>query len=163
MESTTYVQEVSNLWSRWVVAARSPKGVDFALSSLKSTKMPFTISWEPKGVYCKLHGVVSIEEVRQMVDAVVHDPRFHKLQFRVTDCLDVTQHDVSHGDIDTTVAMNHAYSFANARKYEAAIATDDAVLSLLRHWASSSPRQQQLCIFSTQADARKWLSHPDLI
>jgi hypothetical protein len=125
--------------------------------------MPYAVHWEPKGVYCKFFGAVSISEVRQMVDVVVTDPRFKKLQYRITDCLEVTHPDVSVDDIDAVVAMDEAYSFANARKYEAAIATDDFVLSLLRRWASSSPRQQQLCIFSTAADARKWLLHPDVL
>lgn len=137
------------------------KGVNFALSSKSSVAMSYSVDWESKGVYCKLFGSVSISEVRQMAECVVNDPRFSKLQYRITDCLEVTQQDISPGEIDDVVAMDEAYSFANARKYEAAVATDTAVLALLRHWASSSPRQQQLCIFSTLADARKWLLSPN--
>lgn len=125
--------------------------------------MSYSVSWEPKGVVCKFFGVVSPAEVSDMVAEVVKDPRFKKLQYRITDCAEVSQPDVSAGDIDAVVAMDAAYSFANARKYEAAVATNDTVLALLRHWASTSPRQQQLCIFSTLADARRWLLNPRVL
>jgi len=125
--------------------------------------MSYSIFWEPKGVYCKFFGTVSLHDIQEMASVVVADSRFDKLQYRITDCLDVTLPLVSAEDIDTLVAMNDAYSFANARKYEGAVATDDVILSLLRYWASTSPRQHQLCIFSSVADVRKWLIRPNLL
>lgn len=98
-----------------------------------------------------------------MVDEVVTDTRFKNMQYRITDCLDVTSHALTTTDISQVLKMNEAYSFANARKYEGAIAIDTNVLSLLHHWASTSPRRQQLCIFSTVQDARKWLNHPGVV
>jgi hypothetical protein len=125
--------------------------------------MPYSIEWEPQGVYCKFFGSVSIAEVHQLVDAVVTDARFDTLLYRITDCLEVTHQDVLPAEIDQVLAMDEAYSFANARPYEAAIATDVDIVELLRHWAASSPNEQQLCIFSTLADARKWLLNPAVI
>jgi len=122
--------------------------------------MPYSIDWEPQGVYCKFFGSVSIEDVNGMVSTVVNDARFGKLKYRVTDCLEVAQHNVVSGDIDNLVSMNNAYSFANARKHEAALATDPIVINLLRHWASTSPKDHQLCIFSNATDLRAWLNNP---
>ena len=125
--------------------------------------MPYTVNWEPDGVYCKFSGAVTAAEVQSLVDEVVKDARFDSARYRITDCLEVSHPDLSADDLDQVLALDDAYSFANARPYEAALATDDTVLALLRQWASTNPNHQQLCIFSTEKDLRKWLLNPEML
>ena len=62
--------------------------------------MPYTTTWNNEGVYWKLTGVVTEEEVEQANGEMYGDGRFDSLKYSIWDTSNVERFDMSLEDID---------------------------------------------------------------
>ena len=120
--------------------------------------MPYQIDWELKGVRCKVHGNASIGDVARMFEEIAAHPQFEVLQYRITYFLDVTAHSATKEQVEDIVGLDFAHSLKNKRMLKTSVATEPKMLALLHHWYRTNAHPEQLGVFISVADARKWVA-----
>lgn len=120
--------------------------------------MPYSITWEPRGVYRAYVGDVPIVERRASFEAICADPRFDRLHYAITDYLAVRHYEVTQDATAEIAALHVGPLITNPRLVMAAVADQPEVLAAIedfkRHGFAAAPYQ----VFRTLADARRWIA-----
>lgn len=119
--------------------------------------MPYSITWEQKGVYCKFFGKVETAHISDMLREIASDDRFDAIRYWLTDYLDVTQQHIVAADVDEVIALEFAQNFSNSHHYAVAVANDEDILALLHYWKSNHPDHEQIAYFTSLEQAREWI------
>jgi hypothetical protein len=117
--------------------------------------MPYVFVKEPKGAYRKFSGHVSDEEFLQSIAEVHTDPDFDRMRYSISDFLAVQSHSVSMKSLKFAVAHGLGAAYTNARMKLAVVTTDQNILKLVDTYSDGV--QYQVNVFSTLADARRWI------
>ena len=88
--------------------------------------VPYSLTWEPAGVYRRYFGDVTIDERTASFDAICGDPRFDALRYTITDDLDVTSYEVTDEATAEIAARHIGPLITNASICMAAVATRPA-------------------------------------
>jgi hypothetical protein len=124
--------------------------------------MPFELIWEPRGVYRRYFGNVSIRERRQSFDLICGDPRFDDLRYTITDYLHVDDYEISREATEEIAALHIAPLHTNPDIVIAAVVVDERIIAAIRHFTSLRFTTQPYRIFPTVRGARQWVSgHTD--
>lgn len=92
--------------------------------------MPYSISWEPRGVRRHYHGVVTAGEFLESITRVQSDARFDTIAYSILDTLDVTGTDVSDFDIKAVVAHSIGARNSNSTVKVALVVSDPELMAL---------------------------------
>jgi hypothetical protein len=68
--------------------------------------LPFSITWEPRGIWRKFTGVVSGDDFLRSQHVMYSDSRYYVSKYAIVDFLDVTDHAITADDIENHLA-NH--------------------------------------------------------
>ena len=123
--------------------------------------MPYSLIWEPDGVYKKFNGVVTGAELLQSVVEVAMDIRFVTAQYEVSDYLDAVSTDFSQDALNEVRAVRIG-SFMNNPRIKVAIVTHDTEIQQ-RIYSTIAARLtlHQTKVFNAIADANTWLGRED--
>lgn len=125
--------------------------------------MPYSISWEPKGIYASFSGFCSVADVLRAFEDISNDPRSDHFYYAIFDYLAVEQENISEAEIEIEIEdvaafdIGLTYSLPNLRF--ASITTDERIIKLWRHYFSVHAFPEKLAIFSTLSSAREWLEN----
>jgi hypothetical protein len=119
--------------------------------------MPYSLHWEPRGVYRRYFGEVTIEERLESFNAVCADPRFDDLRYTITDYLDIARYEVNDLATQEIAAMHIAPLHTNPRVMIAAVAVNPEVVSAIEAFIALQFIAQPYRIFPTLPDARSWI------
>jgi hypothetical protein len=97
-------------------------------------------------------------DVARMFEEVAVHPQFGDLLYRITDFLDVTSHSATREQVEDIVGLDFAHSLTNKRMLKASVATEPKMLALLNHWYRTNAHPERLGVFTSVADARKWVA-----
>ena len=119
--------------------------------------MPYSLIWEPDGVYKKFNGVVTGAELLQSVVEVALDLRFVTSHYEVSDYLDAVSTDFSQDTLNEVRAVRIG-SFMNNPRIKVAIVTHDTEIQQ-RIYSTIAARLtlHQTKVFNAIADANTWL------
>lgn len=119
--------------------------------------MPYSLVWEPHGVYKKFCGCVSGEELLQSVREVATDIRFGALRFEVSDYLETERTEFSQDALNEVRAVRIG-SFMNNPAMKVAIVTLDSEIQQ-RIYSTIAARLtlHQTKVFNSLPDANAWL------
>ncbi len=120
--------------------------------------MPFDLAWEPRGIYRRYYGRVTIAERQQSFERICADPRFDDLRFTITDYLGVESYEITEQATMEIAAMHVGPTRTNPRIVIAAVATDERVIEAIRHFISLQFIAQPYRIFATEGAARAWIT-----
>ena len=119
--------------------------------------MAYEISWEPDGLYCRMHGEVPISEIVRSIEDETADPRYKSASYRITDFLDATSQNVTLGDVEGLSTIDAVRKELNANVLDAIVVTDPVITKLVQYWVATNERPDSIGIFTTMADAKAWL------
>lgn len=120
--------------------------------------MPCDLTWEPRGVYRRYWGRVSIDERRESFERIFADPRFDELLFSITDYLDVQDYEITREATEEIAALHVGPSHTNPQLLIAAVVTDPRIVSAIEHFMSLDMTSTPYRIFSNVAAARAWIA-----
>lgn len=120
--------------------------------------MPYSITWEEKGVYCKYWGEVDADMVIDAKNKVAEDARFDDMRYLLADYLGVTHQKVTHADIDEILFLDVAQTYSNPYYYNVAVASDERILELLEYWKTSHLHPERVAYFTSLELARNWIA-----
>jgi hypothetical protein len=124
--------------------------------------MPYTLSWEPRGVYRKYFGDVSIAERAHSLERICADPRFDDLCYTITCYLDVQRYEATPDDTRGVAALHIGPLATNPRIILAAVATRPDILSYIEAFKATGFVRRPYGVFDTLPEARAWIerTHP---
>ncbi len=120
--------------------------------------MAFDITWEPRGIYRRYWGDVTIAERRQSFELIFSDPRFDDLLFTITDYLDARSYEITDDATEEIAALHVGATQTNPRLLMAAVVTDARIIRAIQHFMALEMVPTPYRIFSTVADARAWIA-----
>ena len=119
--------------------------------------MPVEIIWEERGVCRRYSGVVTAAEFLESIFTVQSDPRFDALAYSVLDTLGVTGGDVSRVSIKSVAAHSLGALNSNASIKVAVIASDPAVLAMVRIFVSPPYTSYPADVLPDREAAKEWI------
>lgn len=120
--------------------------------------MAYQNTWEERGVYRKYTGLLTGKLIRESVDEVEGDGRFDSIRYVINDYLAVTGMDVTDFELQAIAAIDSAASAHNKKIIIAQVSTRQDIISLVTGYDDNlQDNTYQTKIFSTLADARKWI------
>jgi hypothetical protein len=124
----------------------------------KGCMMPCEITWEPRGLYRKLYGTVSFQEIIASIESAGADPRFDDLRYSVNDFSEMQGSEVTFADVESIAAVLYGQSQTNARILIAIVTTDETAHALVERlsWLNIAPYLMQT--FPDVAKARAWIA-----
>jgi hypothetical protein len=124
--------------------------------------MPYTLSWEPRGVYRKYFGDVSIAERAHSLERICADPRFDDLCYTITCYLDVQRYEATPDDTRGVAALHIGPLATNPRIILAAVATRPDILGYIEAFKATGFVRRPYGVFDTLPEARAWIerTHP---
>jgi len=122
--------------------------------------MPYRLTWEPKGVYRRYFGDVTIQERRASLDAICGDARFDDLRFAITDYLAVEAYQVTSESTLEIAAMHIGPLATNPRIVIAAVATRPDIVAAIQDFIGHGLTSVPYRVFDTLDEARRWVAKP---
>jgi hypothetical protein len=120
--------------------------------------MAYDLSWEPRGLYRRYWGQVSIAERRESFERVFADPRFDELLYAITDYLDVQHYEITPEATVEIAALHVGPTATNPQIVIAAVVTDPRIVQAIEHFISLDMITAPYRMFATVAAAREWVS-----
>ncbi|MBL8347822.1 MAG: hypothetical protein JNN03_20475 [Rubrivivax sp.] len=120
--------------------------------------MPYELTWEPRGVYRRYVGDVTIAERRESFDRICADPRFDDLRYSITDYLGTASYEMNERATAEIAALHVGPLRTNPRIVIAAVATDERIIAAIRHFISLQFTAQPYRIFASVEAARAWIA-----
>jgi hypothetical protein len=119
--------------------------------------MPYSLIWEPHGVYKKFTGVVSGAELVRSVNEVANHFKFADARYEVSDYLEADATEFSQDALNEVRAVRIG-SFSRNPKVRVAIVTlDPDIQQRIFSTIAARLTLHQTKIFSDVADANAWL------
>jgi hypothetical protein len=119
--------------------------------------MPYTITWEPRGVYKQFNGVVTGAELLQSVNEIASDQRFSSLQYEVSDYLPAERTEFSQDALNEVRAIRIG-SFMNNPHIKVAIITrDEEIQQRMASTIAARLTMHETRVYEAVADANGWL------
>ena len=118
--------------------------------------MPYTLDWEPKGVYWEYSGDVSGAEIIEASTAIYGDPRFDELNYKLVNFLKITSFDVQKMDIMMIASQHKAAALSN-RRIKTAIVVNEPSPLLDAFIAQLSNSPWEVKAFNCLVEASTWL------
>ncbi len=119
--------------------------------------MPYSLSWEPHGVYRRYFGSSTIAERRASFEAICSDPRFDGLRYSITDYLDVADYEISDEGTAEIAALHTGPLITNPRIRIAAVAVRPDVVMAIRDFIGHGFTNAPYRVFATLPEARRWV------
>lgn len=120
--------------------------------------MPYTLEWQPRGLYRRYFGNLTLAERRASLQAIVTDERFDALRYVITDYLDVQAFEDEESATLESAAQHIGPALTNWRILAAAVATRPDILASLATFKANAPPGLRYEIFATEAEARAWIA-----
>jgi hypothetical protein len=119
--------------------------------------MPYSLIWEPHGVYKQFTGVVSGAELVRSVIEVAHDMRFATAQYEVSDYLGAERTEFSQDSLNEVRAVRIGSFSRNPQVRVAIVTRDPEIQQRIFSTIAARLTMHQTRIFDALTDANAWL------
>lgn len=120
--------------------------------------MPFELTWEPRGVYRRYFGAVTIAERQFSFERICGDARFDTLRYTITDYLGVDSYEISRDATEEIAALHVAPLLTNPHIVIAAVTSDERIVAEIKHIIGMGIFRQPYRTFATMDAARAWIA-----
>jgi hypothetical protein len=119
--------------------------------------MPYTLRWEPHGVYKEFCGLVTGTELLSSVKEVANDFRFYDIQYEVSDYLQAERTDFSQESLNEVRAVRIGSFMSNPRIKVALVTLDPEIQQRMETTIAARLTLHQTRLFSQLDEANVWL------
>lgn len=119
--------------------------------------MPYTLRWEPHGVYKEFRGVVTGIELLRSVQEVANDFRFYDMQYEVSDYLQAERTEFSQESLNEVRAVRIGSFMANPRIKVALVTLDPEIQQRMETTITARLTLHQTKVFCELGEANAWL------
>lgn len=119
--------------------------------------MPYTLRWEPHGVYKEFSGVITGAELLTSVKEVANDFRFYELHYEVSDYLSAERTEFSQESLNEVRAVRIGSFMSNPRIKVAMVTLDPEIQQRMASTITARLTLHQTRVFSHLEEANTWL------
>ncbi len=119
--------------------------------------MPYSLQWEPHGVYKKFSGLVTGAELVRSVNEVANHIQFAGARYEISDYLGADATDFSQDALNEVRAVRIGSFSRNPRVRVAIVTLDEGIQQRIYSTIAARLTMHQTKIFSAVADANAWL------
>jgi len=119
--------------------------------------VPYEVRWEPHGVYSRYYGNVTGDDMRRHIEEICKDDRFEQHRYNILDFSDATDFSPTERELLINSGVLIGAAFTNHQVLVAAVVTRENIRAALERFHSLGVSPYEAKIFSTVADARKWI------
>ena len=119
--------------------------------------MPYTLKWEPFGVYKQFTGVVTGAELVQSVNEVANDYRFSTARYEVSDYLGAQYTDFSQDELNNVRAVRIGSYERNPQMMVAIVTLDAQIQQRIYSTIAARLTLHKTKVFTTVEEANTWL------
>ena len=123
--------------------------------------MPYTLRWEPHGVYKEFSGVVSGAELLASVKEVANDFRFYDIQYEISDYLQAERTEFSQESLNEVRAVRIGSFMGNPRIKVAMVTLDPEIQQRMETTITARLTLHQTRLFTQLDDANAWLGRTE--
>lgn len=120
--------------------------------------MPYELQWEPRGVYRRYYGHVTIDERQRSFDEICADPRFNDLIYTITDYLGVEGYEITPEATEDIAAQHSLPLLRNPNIIIAAAVVDTQIVGAIEHFIAVKRFSQPYRMFPSVEAARAWVA-----
>lgn len=120
--------------------------------------MPYSLTWEPRGVYRRYFGPMTILERQKSFEAICSDERFTTLRYAITDYLAVGDYEITDSATEEIAALHIGPVLTNPRILIAAVAVRPDIVAAIRAFIRLGFTDAQYRIFPSEVEARRWIA-----
>ena len=123
--------------------------------------MPYTTTWEEKGIIWKYSGIISKEEVLQSNHEFYSDERSDNCKYQIVDGRDIDDLAIEYSTMKQVAAMDHAASRQINGIKVALVASDSRTSSSFTQYSAilkSLDGSWQVRVFDDMEIARAWIN-----
>lgn len=114
-------------------------------------------TWEKKGIYWKLYGVVTGREIEKLTVDIFSDPRFDDLKYAILDFLSIDDIVMSHEELESIAAQDMAAAITNPSIKIALVGSDPRVKALAAAFNDMfGGHPWEASYHENLAEARRW-------
>lgn len=122
--------------------------------------MPYTHTWESRGIVCRFWGHVTAAEVAESVDNIQGDFRFDALRYVLNDFSDCASVDMPRAKLEEIAAKDGAAARTNSGIRIAVVSDHPDVLRMTDAYMAEALSPYVAKNFGSMAAARSWLAVP---
>jgi len=119
--------------------------------------MPYSIHWEPSGVYKRFTGVVSGEELLRSVIDVANDVRFFHAHYEISDYLSADRTEFSQDALNEVRAVRIGSFQENPHIRVAIVTLDSSIEQRIFSTIAARLTLHQTRVFPSLSDANYWV------
>ena len=119
--------------------------------------MPYSLSWEPNGVYKKFTGMVTGSELVRSVNEVANDIRFAAARYEISDYLSATHTTFSQDALNEVRAMRIGSISRNPAIRVAIVTLDTEIQQRIYSTIAARLTLHQTKVFSALPEAEAWV------
>lgn len=119
--------------------------------------MPYSLTWEARGVYRQYLGDVTIAERRASFEAISGDFRFDELRYVITDYRAVGAYEITAEATREIAALHIGPLLTNPRIAIAAVATRPDVVAAIQDFIAHGFTSTPYRVFPNLEEARRWI------
>lgn len=119
--------------------------------------MSYETSWEPRGVLLCFSGDITIRDILNASVDYEKDCRFDDLLYVIADYSQITSCNSEPEHIDDVWVVDTGAKLSNRKIKKAIVTTNLKVISMAKRYKESTDSPFPVEIFTTEAEARKWL------
>ena len=125
--------------------------------------MPYSATWEPRGVHCKFSGSITAGDVRLVTETVGRSAKFDHARYCIVDYLDVREFGFTDAELDSVIAARISSYYASPSMRIAFVSTDPKMLALIARDTADGQLPSPFKVFSSLEEARAWGSADPLV
>lgn len=126
--------------------------------------MTYITNWEEGGIYWRLLGVVTSEEIFEFSNAFYESPKSDLIRYQIVDCLNVEKFELNKTTMAEIAALDYAESLSIKEMKVALVGGSDNIKMINQSYIDNSKKFRsnwKIKIFDNMNDARNWLSEAD--
>lgn len=115
----------------------------------------YSLDWEDRGFHVTYTGVITSEDVMDVIKEIQGDSRFDTLRYGISEYVDVDSYEITPAQLMIHAAYWNGAAQSNSNMVLASVTTHQKIIELLQ---SKGKVKHTRKIFPTLQDARNWLA-----
>ena len=119
--------------------------------------MPYETTWEKKGIYFKLYGIVTGNDIEQLTIDFFGDSRFDDIRYLIADFMSIDDLVMSDDQLESVAAQDMAAAITNPNVKIAIITTHPRMIELTTMFGNMfGEHPWKISVHENIEEARRW-------
>jgi hypothetical protein len=133
------------------------KNTDYSISNNREINMPYETTWEKKGIYWNLYGIVTGNDIEQLTIDVFGDSRFDDIRYVILDGMSIDDFVMSDDQLESVAAQDWAAAITNPNVKIAVITTHPRLIEVATMFGNMfGEHPWKISVHENIEEARRW-------